>query len=51
MKKLNLKTDNYNYILKSFSEWLDILGYASYTVYNMPNYVKEFLYFFATSIL
>ena len=45
MKKLNLTSDNYNYILKSFGEWLDILGYASYTVYGMPNYIKEFLYY------
>ncbi len=48
MKKLNLKTDAYNYILKSFAEWLDVLGYASYTVYGMPNYIKEFLYFLET---
>ena len=45
MKKLNLKTDSYNYILKSFTEWLDILGYAEHTVYSMPNYIKEFLYY------
>lgn len=45
MKKLNLKIDSYNYILKSFAEWLDILGYAEHTVYSMPNYIKEFLYY------
>ncbi|MCC7050796.1 MAG: tyrosine-type recombinase/integrase [Bacteroidia bacterium] len=45
MKKLTLKNDNYNYILKSFKEWLDILGYADHTVYSMPHYVKEFLYY------
>lgn len=44
MKKLILQSDTYNYILKSFAEWLDILGYAPYTVYGMPNYTKEFLY-------
>lgn len=45
MKKLLLKNDNYNYILKSFAEWLDILGYAEQTVYSMPHYIKEFLYY------
>ena len=45
MKSLILKSDNYNYILKSFGEWLDVLGYAEHTVYGMPNYIKEFLYY------
>jgi integrase/recombinase XerD len=45
MKHLTLKTDSYNYILKSFGEWLDVLGYAAHTVYGMPNNIKEFLYY------
>lgn len=45
MKHLILKSDNYNYVIKSFGEWLDILGYAPHTTYSMPNYVKEFLYY------
>jgi integrase/recombinase XerD len=45
MKHLTIKSDNYNYIIKSFGEWLDILGYAAHTVYNMPNYIREFLHY------
>lgn len=45
MKTLPLKSDKHNYILKSFAEWLNILGYAEHTVYGMPNYIKEFLYY------
>jgi integrase/recombinase XerD len=45
MKKLNITSDNYRYILKSFQEWLDILGYAEHTVYTMPTYIREFLHY------
>jgi integrase/recombinase XerD len=45
MKHLIIKSENYTYILKSFGEWLDILGYASHTIYGMPNCIKEFLYY------
>ena len=45
MKHLPIESENYLYILKSFKEWLDILGYAEHTVYSMPNYIKEFLYY------
>ncbi|MBL7888011.1 MAG: tyrosine-type recombinase/integrase [Bacteroidia bacterium] len=44
MKALNLKSESFRYVEKSFGEWLDILGYAEYTVYSMPNYIREFLY-------
>lgn len=45
MKKLQLQTTSYNYLEKAFKEWLDILGYAKGTVTNLPNTVREFLYF------
>ncbi len=28
-----------------FQQWLDILGYSSSSVYNLPNHVREFLWF------
>jgi integrase/recombinase XerD len=43
MKKLKLKSEAFQYIEKSFKEWLDVLGYASHTIYNLPNYVRELL--------
>ena len=48
MKKLPLDNTGYQYLLKAFEEWLDILGYATGTVYNLPVYNREFLYFLET---
>ncbi|GGX36245.1 tyrosine-type recombinase/integrase [Aquimarina muelleri] len=45
MKKLILKNESYQYIEKSFREWLDILGYAPSTVYNLPNHIRELFYY------
>lgn len=45
MKKLLLKSTNYNYLENAFREWLDILGFAQATVYSLPNVVREFLYY------
>lgn len=45
MKKLQLKNESYQYIEKSFREWLDILGYAPSTVYNLPNHIRELFYY------
>lgn len=45
MKKLPLENTSYLHLLKAFEQWLDILGYAKGTVYNLPNYNREFLYF------
>ena len=45
MKKLILKNQSFQYIEQSFKEWLDILGYAESTVYNLPNHIRELLYF------
>ena len=45
MKKLPLKNKSYQYLEKSFGEWLDILGYATNTVYAMPTYIRELFYY------
>ncbi|MCA6438270.1 MAG: tyrosine-type recombinase/integrase [Bacteroidetes bacterium] len=45
MKSLKIKSDNFNYIEKSFREWLDVLGYAPSTVYNMPNQLRELFFY------
>lgn len=45
MKKLPLSNPNFRYLEQSFSEWLDILGYAPTTVYGLPIHVREFLHY------
>lgn len=45
MKKLILTSPSYRYLEKSFREWLDVLGYSSTTVYNMPNLIRELLHY------
>jgi integrase/recombinase XerD len=42
LKKLNLNNHSYKVLLQDFKQWLDILGYAETTVYNLPNHLKEF---------
>ena len=44
MRKLPIKTAIYQYIEKSFREWLDILGYAPSTTYALPNHIRELFY-------
>lgn len=44
MKKLPLTSPHYQYIIQSFREWLDILGYTAVSVYSMPHYIREFLH-------
>lgn len=44
MKKLKLEHHNFKYLLEAFKDWLDILGYAATTVYNLPNHLQEFFY-------
>lgn len=44
MKKLNLENASYRYLEQSFKEWLDVQGYASSTVYNLPNHIRELLH-------
>jgi len=45
MRKLLLKNESYQYLEASFKEWLDILGYAESTVYNLPNHIRELLHY------
>ncbi|MEM9648651.1 MAG: tyrosine-type recombinase/integrase [Bacteroidota bacterium] len=45
MRKLQLKNESYQYLLMSFKDWLDILGYAESTVYNLPNHIRELFYY------
>lgn len=44
MKQLILKNSGYAYLEKAFEEWLDILGYCTMSVYNMPHIIREFLH-------
>jgi len=45
MRHLPLQSESFQYIEKSFREWLDILGYAPSTIYQLPNYIREFLHY------
>jgi integrase/recombinase XerD len=45
MKSLPLKNESFQYLERSFKEWLDILGYAPSTVYQLPHYIHEFLHY------
>lgn len=45
MKRLNLKSSNFNHLLAEFERWLDTMGYARGTVYSFPNHVREFLHY------
>lgn len=45
MKKLPITSLSYQYILESFGQWLDILGYVSQSVYDMPIKVREYLHY------
>jgi integrase/recombinase XerD len=49
MKRLPVTAPAYLYIEKSFREWLEITGYATQSVYGMPNHVREFLYYLQTT--
>lgn len=42
MKNLSIKNHSYKVLLQEFKQWLDILGYAETTVYNLPNHLREF---------
>lgn len=44
MKNLPIKSEAFQYVERSFREWLDILGYSSQTVYQLPNYIRELFY-------
>lgn len=45
MKHLTLKNPSYQYLEKSYKEWLDILGYAESTIHTLPIHLREFLYY------
>jgi len=45
MKKLSLTNQTFKTLLQDFKQWLDILGYAESTVYNLPNHLQEFFYY------
>ena len=45
MKKLKLYNESFKLLVSSYKEWLDILGYAETTVYNLPNHLQEFFYY------
>lgn len=49
MKRLPVTAPAYLYTEQSFKQWLDIIGYATNTVYGMPNHVREFLYYLEKS--
>lgn len=44
MKKLPLYNPGFDYLQRGFTEWLDILGYASDSVRAMGNILREFLH-------
>jgi len=43
MKSSELRSKDYIRLEYSFREWLGVLGYASTSVYGMPNNIREFL--------
>jgi integrase/recombinase XerD len=45
MKNLSLNNPHFEFIERSFKEWLDILGYSHHTIYNLPNHIRELLYY------
>jgi integrase/recombinase XerD len=49
MKSLLIKSSHYNYLLKSFKEYLQTLGYATGTVESWPIHLREFLHYIETS--
>ncbi len=45
MKTLTLHSEAYRYIIAGFKEWLQTIGYNEQTVYQLPNYIQEFLFY------
>jgi integrase/recombinase XerD len=45
VKKLKLQNDVFKLFVANYKEWLDILGYAESTVYQLPNHLQEFFYY------
>ena len=44
MKKLPLSSPAFQYVERSFGEWLDVLGYARQTVDRLPVHAREFMH-------
>ncbi len=44
MKNLPIKSTAFQYVENSFREWLDVLGYAQSTVYELPNHIREYFH-------
>jgi len=49
MKKLQLRTQEYEDLLNSYKQWLHVLNYATTTVNNLPVHAKEFLHYLETT--
>jgi integrase/recombinase XerD len=45
MKTLSLQTTYYEYLLQSYQEWLQTIGYADPTIKNWPAHVRELLHY------
>lgn len=45
MKHLVIESTHYRYLEKSYTEWLNTLGYAETTTASLPVHVREFLHF------
>ncbi|MBC7749255.1 MAG: tyrosine-type recombinase/integrase [Methylotenera sp.] len=45
MKTLTLQSEAYRYIIASFKEWLQTIGYNAQAVYQLPNHIQELLFF------
>lgn len=45
MEKLPLASPHYQYIEKSFREWLSVLGYSTDTVRSLPEMIRRFLHY------
>ena len=45
MKNLPLYNESYKELLKDFTNWLDILGFADSTQKSLPNHLREFFYY------
>lgn len=45
MRQLVLHSEAYRYIIASFKEWLQTIGYNQQTVYQLPNHIQELLHY------
>jgi integrase/recombinase XerD len=45
MKQLPLTSAHYNYLLQSYTQWLEIIGYSPPTINHWPAHVRELLHY------